>query len=199
MKAYHVGTLFIMLCHYFDAFMVQTHRVHNSALNTALDWKTEAVNHVRLMDDLLYPPGENIKTRTHLVKQHPIYNFLHTYYRYSTKSIKRYSPGLGIVMEGVDKGKEDESNLNEKYLKTTARGNSTNLTVVPCSEKANHRNTLNPLGVLYDLPQDESPTSTFGWITLSRTRDILYATVNKQPFYGCFGLHEWAMLYSGRM
>lgn len=125
MKAYYVGTLFMMFCNNFDAFMVQMNRAHNSALNTALDWRTEAVNHVRIMDDLLYPPGENIKARTHLVKQHPIYNFLHTYYRYSTKSIKRYSPGLGIMMEGVSVGKEEESNLNEKYLKSTAGGKST--------------------------------------------------------------------------
>lgn len=28
---------------------------------------------------------------------------------------------------------------------------------------------------------------------------MLHATASRQPFFGCFGLHEWAMLYSGRM
>eukprot|EP00596_Hydrurales_sp_CCMP1899_P004386 CAMPEP_0119052582 /NCGR_PEP_ID=MMETSP1177-20130426/73836_1 /TAXON_ID=2985 /ORGANISM="Ochromonas sp, Strain CCMP1899" /LENGTH=246 /DNA_ID=CAMNT_0007032203 /DNA_START=423 /DNA_END=1163 /DNA_ORIENTATION=- len=69
---------------------------------------------------------------------------------------------------------DDRSYLNQKYLKLSAEGH------------------------YYELPREDSPTSTFGWITLSKTRDLLHSTASKQPFYGCFGLHEWAMLYSGR-
>jgi hypothetical protein len=136
-------------------------------------WKSEAIDHIQDMDFLLYPPGKSLKERTHLVKQHPIYNFIHTYYRYSTQNVKKYSPGLDIVMKVIDID-DDRSHLNQKYLKSSAEG------------------------YYYELPREDSPTSKFGWISLSKTRDLLHSTANKQPFYGCFGLHEWAMLYSGR-
>ena len=142
---------------------------------SASTWKFDAADHIRRMDDLLYPPGESLKARTHLVKQHPIYNFIHTYYRYSTQNIKKYSPGLGIMLTDFDQENIlDNTYLNEKYIKTTSSGS------------------------FYELPKNDAPDSTFGWITLSKTRDILYSTATRQPFFGCFGLHEWAMLYSGR-
>lgn len=84
-------------------------------------WKTEATDHIQIMDDLLYPPGDSLKARTHLVKQHPIYNFIHTYYRYSTQNVKKYSPGLEILMKVTDIN-DDCSYLNQKYLKTTSEG-----------------------------------------------------------------------------
>lgn len=86
----------------------------------AVDWSSNAIDHVRFMEDLLYPPGDNMKVRVHQVRQHPIYNFLHTYYRYSTKSIKKYSPGLGIKMEAVPSS--ELAFLNEKFLKITPEG-----------------------------------------------------------------------------
>jgi hypothetical protein len=96
-----------------------SHSLTRNAVRTAADWKSEAINHVDTMDYLLYPPGGTVKSRSHLVKQHPIYNFLHTYYRYSTKNIKKYSPGLGILMENV---KADEDFLNQRFLTTTSAG-----------------------------------------------------------------------------
>lgn len=90
------------------------------AVQLAVDWTSNAVDHVRFMEDLLYPPGDNMKVRVHQVRQHPIYNFLHTYYRYSTKSIKMYSPGLGITMEAVPRS--ETTILNEKFLKITPEG-----------------------------------------------------------------------------
>jgi hypothetical protein len=85
-------------------------------------WKSGAIDHIEEMDFLLYPPGVSLKARTHLVKQHPIYNFIHTYYRYSTQNVKKYSPGLDIVMKVTDID-EDSSYLNQKYLKMSAEGN----------------------------------------------------------------------------
>lgn len=90
------------------------------AVQIAVDWSSDANDHVQIMEDLLYPPGESMKVRVHQVRQHPIYNFLHTYYRYSTKSIKKYSPGLGVIMEAVPDSAL--ALLNEKYLKITPEG-----------------------------------------------------------------------------
>lgn len=54
------------------------------------------------MEYLLYPPKDTttvatIKERMHAVHSHPIYNFLHTYYRYSAMELKMYSPGIDNV------------------------------------------------------------------------------------------------------
>jgi hypothetical protein len=111
------GASILVLIHLFVATGSQSST--RNAVRTVTDWKTEAINHIDRMDNLLYPPGGTVKSRSHLVKQHPIYNFLHTYYRYSTKNIKKYSPGLGILMEDVV---DDEDYLNEKFLTTTSAG-----------------------------------------------------------------------------
>lgn len=178
-----------------------SHSSTRNAVRTVADWRSEAINHIDTMDNLLYPPGGTVKSRSHLVKQHPIYNFLHTYYRYSTKNIKKYSPGLGILMVDVA---ADEEYLNQKFLKTSAAGTIFFLLIMDLFTKRLQQSNFFfricdlGLGSFYQLPRGESPDSTFGWITLSNTRNILHSTSKRQPFFGCFGLHEWAMLYSGR-
>lgn len=167
----------------------------NGAVQIAVDWSSDAIDHVQIMEGLLYPPGESMKVRLHQVRQHPIYNFLHTYYRYSTKSIKKYSPGIGIMMETMPDGAL--ALLNEKFLRITPEGISVLLSTSP--DLYHNCALFCHKGVSYELPKGQSPDSTFGWITLSKTRDMLHATASRQPFFGCFGLHEWAMLYSGRM
>jgi hypothetical protein len=52
------------------------------------------------MNSLLYPESDSktsLKDRMHAVSSHPIYNFLHSYYRYSSAELKLYSPGINIV------------------------------------------------------------------------------------------------------
>jgi hypothetical protein len=94
-----------------------------TSTRTALTWKSDANNHIKIMEDLLYPPGINLKARTHLVKEHPIYNFLHTYYRYSMQSIKKYSPGLDVVLENSINGEGGScSLLNDQYIKNSDEG-----------------------------------------------------------------------------
>lgn len=108
-------TIWIFVC----LVSAGSHLVTRNPVRTVADWKSEATNHIDAMDSLLYPPGGTVKSRSHLVKQHPIYNFLHTYYRYSTKNIKKYSPGLGILMEDVA---VDDDYLNTRFLTTTSAG-----------------------------------------------------------------------------
>jgi len=60
------------------------------------DWRAAAVSHREKMISILYPesPSGTNKERQHLVHDHPIYNFLHTYYRYPVSKILSYSPGV---------------------------------------------------------------------------------------------------------
>ena len=160
-------------------------------------WEQEALIHVKALDGMLYPPGECLKTRQHLVKTHPIYNFLHTYYRYSAKNLRFYSPGIDVVLEA------------EKGTSTSdSRSSSSSSSSSSKRKKESHVSQLDPKYLhvsndeccSYILPPMASidPSSPFGWITLSRNRDLLMNTASRAPFFGCFGYHEWAMLYSGR-
>lgn len=153
-------------------------------------WEQEAMLHEKELDRMLYPPGECLKTRQHTVKTHPIYNFLHTYYRYSAKNLRYYSPGIDVVMEAKKETSSSGSNSNSKRRK--------DLHISQLDPKYLH--VLNDECCSYTLPPTATiePTSPFGWITMSRNRDLLMNTDSRIPFFGCFGFHEWAMLYSGR-
>ena len=43
----------------------------------------------------------SLKRRRHAVHAHPIYNFLHKYYQYSSEELLLYSPGMGVTLKDV--------------------------------------------------------------------------------------------------
>lgn len=137
------------------------------------DWMARAEMHASELNKLVYPSGDSLKSRMHLVSQDPIYNFLHSYYRYSVKDLKKFSPGIDVLLEDADLIKH-KSFLIERLMTATSEG------------------------AYYDPRLMKAPADgRYGWINVTKIRDILSATGLKQPFFGCFGLHEWAMLYSG--
>ena len=151
------------------------------------DWRKEAVAHSLALDSLLYP-SSSAKSRfqpkrkqalhkpsvkTHLVSDNPIYNFLHSYYKYSTADLKKYSPGMSVTMAGALPS-ADSDMLNEKFM------------------------SFNEIGGCYNVSQfRQLAGGKYSLERITRDRDILRSTSTKVPFFGCFGLHEWAMLYSG--
>lgn len=156
------------------------------------EWLNAALSHKDALDDLLYPrfgrkkgtklnTDTSLKTRMHAVKQNPIYNFLHTYYRYSTLELQKWSPGRDCLLEGASKS--DHGNiLSEAFLSYNSDG---------CIyTTASMNQALQPV--------EGDPNSRYGWINLATMRDVLKATTERPPFLSCYGLHEWAMLYSGR-
>lgn len=172
---------------------------------TRESWHEQSINHRVSMENLLYPPanGKSLKERRYEVKFNPIFNFLHTYYRYSSEELMTYSPGPFVNLEDVT---------------------STDIRIPPSSTSAGAsrtRSSSSPSSCLHDkfltLIKNESPPTTtsaqsyyryvppwpldpkgrYGWITLARNRDILSQSLSRPPHFSCFGLHEWAMLYSG--
>lgn len=142
-------------------------------------WEADAREHSFTMNELLYPHEDVSKSalreRQHQVSSHPIYNFVHTYYRFSAAELKRYSPGVDVELSLVSQANRDL--LHSKYLLPVSDDSSDFKFVPPHPLKADGRH---------------------GWIALSRTRDILLKTMSRPPQFACFGLHEWAMLYSNR-
>jgi len=65
-----------------------------------------------------------------------------------------------------------------------------------------HLNTgfmkFNPsLNYMYMSPEmTTTKNKRYGELAVTRSQDILLATMMRAPHFGCFGLHEWAMLYS---
>lgn len=158
---------------FFIALIIVRHGASSVGLRTA------AESHAIRLDNLLYPhiKGDataTLKARTHAVKDHPTYNFLHTYYRYSAEELKLYSPGFGGRVEI-----ENESDVSLLHPRFRRR----------LDAESNHVFT-------YDMQQEKiEAEGRYGWIQLTRARELLRATSERPANLACFGLHEWAMLY----
>ena len=99
-------------------------------------------------------------------KAHPVFNFLFGYYAFEPKQLLRYSPGADVELAGV---------APEEPLLWTGRGwvRSGGIGVMdPCAAPAGVR------------------------AAARRAATILRATSDRAPHLNCYGLHEWAMLYT---
>ena len=97
---------------------------------------------------------------------HPVDDFLFEYYPFSPSRLATWHPGAGVVLEG------DEARA---YLKL-----------------AGYR-------AVDDAPRF-AVTADLDWLQAHRPRldlaiRILAGTAERPPVTGCFGLHEWAMVY----
>lgn len=102
---------------------------------------------------------------------HPVHDFLFTYYRFRPGQLRRWHPGFGTVLVGERAA---------GYLE------------YPDYEAVRRR----------DLPSGHRTAVTVSPAVLVRRRrtvefvaDLLTATAARSPHLGCFGLHEWAMVY----
>lgn len=98
---------------------------------------------------------------------HPVVDFLFTYYRTSVGTLGRWHPGPGVVLENAHHGPRAQW---RHYRRATFNGRT---------------------GLIVD---PESVVSRGGQ-RLRRTRDVVAASAARPGATGCFGLHEWAMLY----
>jgi hypothetical protein len=136
-------------------------------------WSQMISEHRAVMEGLLYPssPGMvSLKERRHMVHAHPIYNFLHTYYRYAADSLMVCSPGIDQAFIEVSPA-DRKRHFNAPYFDYDEKKQ-----MIELSEAYLHKK--------HDL--------------LQRYFDIMLKTSMRAPNFACFGLHEWAMLYSGR-
>lgn len=100
---------------------------------------------------------------------HPVFDFLFTYYSYSPAKLERWSPGWQSVLDDPDKRAEEF--LTPKYALVSAMENTFSYPPERIPEKVRKR---------------------LRWIV-----DLLESTAARPGQFGCFGLHEWAMVYHG--
>ena len=110
-------------------------------------WQERRLAHERRVDALV---GEHLSRRARGEK-HAVQDFLFSYYSLRPARLRRWHPGVGVIMVHTD-GRRESLDV-EGYL--ALRGDA-----------------------------------------VSHIRDLLRATASRPAQLGCFGLHEWAMVYA---
>ena len=97
---------------------------------------------------------------------HPVYDFLFTYYSYAPSHLRRWHPGLGVILAGD----EAERFLDWRGYARLSEGIGSSLSEIRPERLPGLR-----------------------WML-----SMLEASQSRPARYGCYGLHEWAMVYRSR-
>jgi hypothetical protein len=144
------------------------------ALLEEQQWRAREAAHHERVDGLL---AGHLERARHGV-EHPVEDFLFTYYALRPAQLRRWHPGAGVALLG---------------------------------EAARERSRWRD-HVVVDIPGGGRGTTTEGDLRAAVTLDVraflarrgeavrhvralLAATASRPPQLGCFGLHEWAMVY----
>ena len=142
-----------------------------TAAPTALaeaEWTAREAAHQRRMDSWVAPHAERRRTGV----AHPVLDFLFTYYSETPGRLRRWHPGVGTVLLGAAARERLTWPLYTEVDVRTGDG-----VVVR--------------GVGLDRPAFLAKRrAAAGWI-----EGLLGATAGRAGQFGCFGMHEWAMLY----
>ena len=111
---------------------------------------------------------EGFLTRRHAGAKHPVEDFLFTYYSHKPGQLSRWHPGVGVVLEGAGSSEQAGWKFYTRAEDGTRAGGATVDVALFYEERA----------------------SMIGF-----DRRLLSATAARPAQLGCFGLHEWAMVY----
>lgn len=130
-----------------------------SAVVDVTSWQNRRDEHRRRVEEVI---GPYLRSRRN-GRQHPVLDFLFTYYSSRPAHIRRWHPGFGVTLADAD----------------AARGF---LRVRGYQRVAD--------GVRVDPDMLQSKVGA-----VAQTLRSLESTAARTPRFGCFGLHEWAMVY----
>lgn len=128
-------------------------------------WRARAAAHAARVDALVEPH----LARRQAHQKHPVHDFLFTYYSHRPAQLRRWHPGYGVGLEG---GEPAKGYAVACPSPTRGPGSGTRPVV-----------TVTDGYVAAQRPLVES---------LLR---LLTATAARPANFGCFGMHEWAMVY----
>ena len=132
-------------------------------------WRARAEAHAARVDAFVAP---HLARREARVK-HPVHDFLFTYYSHRPAQLRRWHPGYGVGL----------ADAGEEYARLKGYGVSTGSTT---GERGS--TTKGVVTVTEEYVASQRP------LVRSLLR-LLTATAARAPHLGCFGLHEWAMVY----
>ncbi len=131
-------------------------------------WTARAAAHQRRMDVWLDPHQQRRRTGV----AHPVLDFLFTYYSETPGRLRRWHPGVGVVLTGAAATEWRSWPFHAEVEVRDAAGERVR-------------------GVGLDVPAFLAKRRTsVGWI-----EGLLRGTAGRPGQFGCFGMHEWAMLY----
>ncbi|WP_374458062.1 3-methyladenine DNA glycosylase [Nocardioides sp.] len=131
------------------------------------EWRPLADAHAARVDALVEP---HLARRAGQVK-HPVHDFLFTYYSQRPAQLRRWHPGFGVALEGAD---------DHAGLKGYAGLGFDTVAARPAQPAA--------CAVSEEYVASQRPL-------LEQLHALLSATTDRAPQFGCFGLHEWAMVH----
>lgn len=100
--------------------------------------------------------------------KHPVEDFLFTYYSFKPGQLARWHPGAGHLLQGAGESEQVTWKFYARAPDGTAAG-----------------------GATVDLVQFREQRASI----ISFVRELLSSTAARPAQLGCFGLHEWAMVY----
>lgn len=136
------------------------------------EWQARAAAHAQRVDAIAGPHLE----RRARGEKHPVEDFLWVYYRWRPAEVRRWHPGIGVAL--ADAG-ERATWKDHRPLSPAER------------EAAGWTGREGAGGVTVDV----AAFMTRRGQAVERWHGILQATANRPARFGCFGLHEWAMVH----
>ncbi|MCW9706000.1 3-methyladenine DNA glycosylase [Fodinibius salsisoli] len=141
--------------------MITTNITIPSYISTKLsakEWKQEKNEHERLIAKQI----DDYLDRRSQQQKDPVMDFLFEYYAFRPAHLKRWSPGLGTLLQ-------DGGSYDWRFDEMEPIGEDSFLDIT-------------------HFPDDR--ISALQWILT-----VLENSLHRKPSFGCFGMHEWAMVY----
>ena len=131
------------------------------------EWQARASAHAARVDAFVEP---------HLARRadgrtHPVHDFLFTYYSQRPAQLRRWHPGVGVGLADAPEYAALKGYAQVECARGSDRHGAAHSTAVPASYVAAQRPLVEQLHAL------------------------LTATAARPAQFGCFGLHEWAMVH----
>jgi hypothetical protein len=141
-----------------------------STVLTRAEWQARAAAHEARVDVWVQP---HLERRRRGVAQ-PVHDFLFTYYSQRPAALRRWHPGYGVtLLDAPEYSDQRGYRIVRRVL------------VDPGGAERRERAGLS---VSVDHLESQRPM-------IESIRRLLVATASRPATYGCFGLHEWAMVY----
>ena len=138
------------------------------------EWRARQARHHEQVDELLAGHRE----RADRGKPHPVEDFLFSYYSFRPSQLRRWHPGAGIALAGPTAA--ERLDWREHVL-------------VHGTDGADITDGVDGTDGAVTLDLDAFLARRGG--ALRHVVDLLTATAARPAQLGCFGLHEWAMVY----
>ncbi|MCW2738536.1 3-methyladenine DNA glycosylase [Nocardioides sp.] len=155
---------------------------------SADEWGPLSEAHAARVDAFVAP---HLARRAEQVK-HPVHDFLFAYYSQRPAQLRRWHPGYGVGLE------EAGEYAGFKGYEVLGLDTLASLAARPAEVSALAARPAE-VSALAPRPADAVAVSTAYVVSqrrlLTQLHGLLTATAGRAPQFGCFGLHEWAMVH----